>query len=481
MFKQFTTLIALMTGVFAFSQVGIGTEIPQATLDIVGKPTETTALDGVIAPRITGEQLRAKNYTSSQTGALVYVTAADTAPAGQTEDVTAVGYYYFDGSKWIPSDGYNIYTANGALTNTRTVNLNGYRLSFQGAREAVNWEAGGMYISNLESGTGTASLGFYGGDNSNLFIQQFYGGYTQMLTSGNSNSFLLGTSNTTSSAPINFTTSPGGGVGGSIKMRITGEGNVAINKTTPTERFHTNGNVRLENLPLNGATNAIYTTSGGGVSTTQNQTFTATRTLVADANGVIGYVEGLPSTSSSSGGTINPGEEIRWTGDAPANISSAGGFNSTTAANYASYYNTTNPVPVIEGMRVDAYLLQTSNATTKTMLYRLVNASSADIKVAFSSITNTDHWGNANVIFGPGQFVNITPSIYNHSGKNMTTSSTPESHHSTAGLITEPVVSDIWVNNHWYRITFLTVVDNNNTEATTDDIRKISMVIKRMI
>jgi len=36
-------------------------------------------------------------------GAMVYVTAADTAPAGQTINVTTPGYYAFDGTVWIPS------------------------------------------------------------------------------------------------------------------------------------------------------------------------------------------------------------------------------------------------------------------------------------------------------------------------------------------------------------------------------------------
>ena len=58
------------------------------------------------APQITGAQLRAKTYTDAQTGALVYVSEADTAPAGQTVDVTSVGYYYFNGAaainKWVP-------------------------------------------------------------------------------------------------------------------------------------------------------------------------------------------------------------------------------------------------------------------------------------------------------------------------------------------------------------------------------------------
>ncbi|AZA84154.1 hypothetical protein C1637_16835 [Chryseobacterium lactis] len=88
---------------FAFSQIGINTPTPNATLDVVGKPSTTTAMDGIIPPRITGTQLKAKTYTTAQTGAFVYVTAADASPSGQTVDVTSSGYYYFDGTlnKWV--------------------------------------------------------------------------------------------------------------------------------------------------------------------------------------------------------------------------------------------------------------------------------------------------------------------------------------------------------------------------------------------
>jgi hypothetical protein len=76
-------------------------QIPNATLDVVGDPADISKFDGIIRPRISGDQLRTKPYTSSQTGALVFITAADSAPAGQTMEVTMPGYYYFNGNRWI--------------------------------------------------------------------------------------------------------------------------------------------------------------------------------------------------------------------------------------------------------------------------------------------------------------------------------------------------------------------------------------------
>lgn len=95
----------------AFAQqgrVGINTTTPAATFDVVAKNTDATIVDGIIAPRLTGNELKAKDgvYLAAQTGALVYVTAAvTTTPAGKTINVTSAGYYYYDGAvsveKWI--------------------------------------------------------------------------------------------------------------------------------------------------------------------------------------------------------------------------------------------------------------------------------------------------------------------------------------------------------------------------------------------
>ena len=87
------------------AQVTVGSNTPpDATLDVVGQATVATIADGVIAPRLTGDQLKDKDavYGSGQTGAIVYATAAVSAgnASVKTKNVISAGYYYFDGVIW---------------------------------------------------------------------------------------------------------------------------------------------------------------------------------------------------------------------------------------------------------------------------------------------------------------------------------------------------------------------------------------------
>lgn len=128
---------ALIFSMNIFAQVGINTATPQGTLDVVGKPTDPSVLDGVVLPRLTGVQLKAKTYTAAQTGAFVYVTVADPSPSGQTVNVVAAGTYFFTGTNWqrvittapLPS-AQLILVVNGTGTQPNTVAPSGQRLAY---------------------------------------------------------------------------------------------------------------------------------------------------------------------------------------------------------------------------------------------------------------------------------------------------------------------------------------------------------------
>ena len=101
--RQILFFYALLFIGFTNAQnVGVNTNDPKATLDVVGNATDITKADGLILPRLTLAQLNAKtSYSVAQTGALIYVTnVTGGSTVASTAQVTAIGRYYFDGTNW---------------------------------------------------------------------------------------------------------------------------------------------------------------------------------------------------------------------------------------------------------------------------------------------------------------------------------------------------------------------------------------------
>ncbi|MGH1517953.1 hypothetical protein [Chryseobacterium sp. JK1] len=373
--KTTILLVSLFTGITVYSQVGINTNSPKATLDVTAKATDATAMDGLIAPRLTGAQLRSKTYTADQTGALVYVTAADTAPAGQTINVTKIGYFYFDGTKWVSNGtNTNLYNSDGTITGNRIVSMNSNILKFSGTDGTMKVDNEGeseFYITALNSNTartrltsGTSDLQIAVNPNGNIDFSGEPGGTSSL-------SFGTPTGANPSSQVELYTL-------GLTRMSVNGIGNVGIATTNQTETLDNNGITRLRSLPLNGATNAIHTQSGGSASPTQNQTFTATRTVVADANGVLGYVTGLPSTGSGTppSGSINVGETISQIYTVPIATANTNSFN---LGNYITT-NSLPALPIIDGLQIN--MQGVSSAYYDPRIY---NVSSASQLISFQS------------------------------------------------------------------------------------------------
>lgn len=221
--RKINFILLIMPTIF-FTQVGINTTTPKATLDIVGKPTSTIAVDGVIVPRLTGDQLKSKDavYTSAdQTGSIVYVTQPVGTASTKTTYVTAAGYFFFDGTYWqkINVSAYNGLTKDGtgialggalvkptlisALTSTNT-------MTFQSPNTADAYltvqatgssgQSGGIFLGNKNHGI-TRGFPAIGEDNNiglfttnaNLFLST-HGKQTGEFILKNSNSFVgLGT------------------------------------------------------------------------------------------------------------------------------------------------------------------------------------------------------------------------------------------------------------------------------------------------
>jgi len=97
--KKELLLIALLINSLFAAQIGINTNVPKATLDVVGKKGSTD-IDGLISPRLTRAELTAKGnslYGADQDGTIVYITDVSSGDElSQRVNITVPGYYYFD-------------------------------------------------------------------------------------------------------------------------------------------------------------------------------------------------------------------------------------------------------------------------------------------------------------------------------------------------------------------------------------------------
>lgn len=95
----FKLLLVLVTANL-FSQVGINTASPETTFEVAGKADDINHYDGILPPRITGDQLSRKTYTLSKKGAVIFITVPATNLSGQVINIKEAGLYYFDGNIW---------------------------------------------------------------------------------------------------------------------------------------------------------------------------------------------------------------------------------------------------------------------------------------------------------------------------------------------------------------------------------------------
>lgn len=123
--KKFLLTATMLVAFTALSKaqqgrVGINTTTPAATLDVVANATDASRPDALLVPRLTRAELEAKNTAyadgnataaSAQNGALVFVTGLGGNGTGKTVNITAPGFYYYDGT-----NGNNVWKALGGNT-----------------------------------------------------------------------------------------------------------------------------------------------------------------------------------------------------------------------------------------------------------------------------------------------------------------------------------------------------------------------------
>ncbi|MDW9379886.1 hypothetical protein [Chryseobacterium sp. JV558] len=276
------TIALLSIGASLSAQVGINTGQAQATFDIIGSPSNASKLDGVIAPRLTGVQLRAKSYTAAQTGAIVYVTAAETTPSGQTVDVVSPGYYYFDGTKWGNLSG-NWRTAGNAGTTAAIATLgtdigSGNYLGTNDGQNlvlATQKNVKGILDTNgtLQGGNSNSATGPYA---------SFTWGSNNILTNSTSSNIALGKDNSVSAQGNFLAVAIGMGNTANNGAKVIGNTN---NATGPNNLVFGNLNTVTG---LTGLTVGNNHTNSGGIAIGSGNTTSLNNIAVGSANTATG-------------------------------------------------------------------------------------------------------------------------------------------------------------------------------------------------
>ncbi|WP_291121140.1 beta strand repeat-containing protein [Empedobacter sp. UBA7248] len=300
--KKLTSLTILLFNTAVFSQVGINTDNPKSTLDISVKNTggviDNTQSYGLQAPRLSRADLSAipeTNYGTDQKGAMIYITdISGGITTGQKINVTAIGYYYFDGSVWVKvTDGNTTNTGtstepwneSGKTTPATANNQNIYQTGNIGIRSispatalditgstgttdddvsirsiGTGSQAGAIGFERSE-GTLTAPTAVATGDNLGSLTFSGNDGSAQ-----NVRARIDGVVNgavSTGVVPTDLTFTTGANTNATAdastvaeRMRITSTGRIGIGMATPRQTLEVAGFVRA-----NGFTNAVATLS----------------------------------------------------------------------------------------------------------------------------------------------------------------------------------------------------------------------------
>ena len=308
----------------SYSQVGINTETPKATLDIVASLSDESIPPGIIAPRISRSQLTgiSSNYSQDQLGSIIYITDISGDANSDTSNITSIGYYYYNGSNWlsisngeVESPWYKVGTSISSTQNTDN--------SFLTAKAVI----GGNSIDNINGGTSNAQLTVTGGDASinGITVGRGAGASLSNTTIGASSLIAntIGTNNTTlgSNTGTTITTGSNNLVIGANADVISGTSSNQINIANTLFGVAGNSSANLgrasigKTSPDTGVTfdvNGVTQITGEKAFRYVDGNQAANKVLVSDANGnaVWEKVNALnspmyPSASSGNGYTGN--------------------------------------------------------------------------------------------------------------------------------------------------------------------------------
>ena len=250
--------------------------------------------------------------------------------------------------------------------------------------------------------------------------------------------------------------------------------------------------------PYNGTMNIPYTGGNGGVYPAQSigpvNGLTATLpsgNFNSGPGNLIYTITGIPTVSSPSTTTfgITIGGQT-CSAEVGSDLLPVGGVAYWSGGMLASTGNVlasgSLTMPVIENtFKLDAYFSSNSNGGPGSVTFspRIYNITSGNVKIWWGGQTSVEGRGNSNVILASNGYQDLDNGMYLNTGENMILgTSTPST---GVGLSydrnsQETMEIDLFYNGRWYKIFFTAWVDNMNTSATADNMRRIYVTYQRI-
>lgn len=153
-------ILFFLYSIMSMAQVGIGTPTPGATLDITAASLAGTTVDGLLIPRVS--RLRAQTMTGTPTSTVLYVNDITNGTAtGTTVNVTATGFYFFNGTVWerLGSGATNAWNVIGNSGLSGTTNFLGTTDAVDLAFRRNNAAAGKIGATSTSFGVNALTAG----------------------------------------------------------------------------------------------------------------------------------------------------------------------------------------------------------------------------------------------------------------------------------------------------------------------------------